>query len=97
MKKKRYSRQLIAKLTAKEIRSCQFYAESGRRLNAAKVEIDFYRQDSVVAKVTFYDDPAHKQTIVRWYNKSFYALRYGAREAKPICMTLAMWRTFNNR
>lgn len=97
MKKKRYSRQLIAKLTAKEIRSCQFYAESGRRLNAAKVEIDFYRHDSVVAKVTFIDDPAHKQTIIRWYTKNFYALRYGAREAKPIGMTLAMWRTFSNR
>lgn len=62
MKKKRYSRQLIAKLTAKEVRSCEFYAKTGRRINAAKVQIDFYRDNNVVAKVTFCDDPAHKQT-----------------------------------
>lgn len=56
MKKKRYSRQLIAKLTAKEVRSCEFYAKTGRRINAAKVQIDFYRDNNVVAKVTFCDD-----------------------------------------
>lgn len=60
MKKKRYSRQLIAKLTAKEVRSCEFYAKTGRSINAAKVQIDFYRDNNVVAKVTFCDDPAHK-------------------------------------
>lgn len=97
MKKKRYSRQLIAKLTAKEVRSCEFYAKTGRRINAAKVQIDFYRGNNVVAKVIFCDDPAHKQTVIRWYTKQYFALRYGAREAKPINMTLAMWRTFSNR
>lgn len=69
MKKKRYSRQLIAKLTTKEVRSCEFYAKTGRRINAAKVQIDFYRKYNVVAKVIFCDDPAHKQTVIRWYTK----------------------------
>lgn len=97
MKKKRYSRQLIAKLTAKEVRACEFYAKTGRRINAAKVQIDFYRDNNVVAKVTFCDDPAHKQTIIRWYDHRYYALRYGAKEVEPYNMTLAMWRTFNYR
>ena len=100
MKKKRYSRQLIAKLESVDqlfVAHKSNLVFSAATSIAAKVQIDFYRNNNVVAKVIFCDDPAHKQTVIRWYTKQYYALRYGAREAKPINMTLAMWRTFSNR
>ena len=43
-----------------------------------------------------YTTKAYNNSISR-FTKQYFALRYGAREAKPINMTLAMWRTFSNR
>jgi hypothetical protein len=98
MKKSRNYRRRIAKLTAKEIKSCQFFSTEGRKINASKVEITFQRDNGVVASVAFFDDDPHKQTIIRWYNHRYYTLRYGAEEAKPCNMTLAKWKsvTMNN-
>lgn len=95
MKMSRSNRRRIAKLTAKEIKSCQFFATSGRRINAHKVEIKFQRDNNVVASAEFFDDAPHKQTIIRWYDHRYYTLQYGANEAKPLNMTLAKWKTIN--
>lgn len=96
MKNDRSRRRLIAKLTAKEIKFCQFFAISGRRMNAHKVEIKFQRDNNVVASAVFFDDVPHKQTVIRWYNHRYYTLQYGAKEAKPYNMTLAKWKSMNN-
>lgn len=90
MKKSRNRRRRIAKLTAKDINRCKFFAIEGRKMNAHKVELQFYRENNIVASVAFIDDAPHKQTLIRWYDHRYYILRYGAKEAKPCNMTLAM-------
>ena len=96
MKKSRNRRRRTAKLTAKDIIRCKFFAIEGRQMNAHKVELKFQRDNNVVASVVFIVDAPHKQTIIRWYDHSYYALRYGAKEVEPYKMTLAMWKTINN-
>lgn len=96
MKNDRSRRRLIAKLTAKEIKSCQFFATSGRRINARKVEVKFQVDNNVVVSAVFFDDAPRKQTIIRWYNHRYYTLQYGAKEVKPYNMTLAKWKSMNN-
>lgn len=97
MKKSRNGRRRhIAMLTAKEIKSCRFFATSGRRINAHKVEIKFQGDNNVVVSAVFFDDAPRKQTIIRWYNHRYYTLQYGAKEAKPYNMTLAKWKSMNN-
>ena len=96
MKKSRNSRRRTAKLTAKDIVRCKFFALEGRQMNAYKVEFKFQRDNKVVASVVFIDDELHKQTVIRWYDHRYYTLQYGAKEAKPYNMTLAMWKTINN-
>lgn len=96
MKKSRNRRRRTAKLTAKDIIRCKFFVIEGRNMNAHKVELKFQRDNNVVASVVFIDDAPHKQTIIRWYDHRYYALRYRAKEAKPYKMTLAMWKTINN-
>lgn len=95
MKKNKKQRKRIAKLTTKDISKCTFFASEGRQMNAHKVELKFLRGNNVVASVAFIDDAPHKQTIIRWYDHRYYALRYGAKEAKPYNMTLAKWKTIN--
>lgn len=95
MKKSR-NRRRTAKLTAKDIIRCEFFAIEGRQMNAHKVELEYLRDNKVVASVVFIDDEPHKQTIIRWYDHRYYALRYGAKEVEPYKMTLAMWKTINN-
>lgn len=95
MKKNKKQRKLIAKLTTQDIKKCEFFASGGRQMNAHKVELKFLRDNNVVASVVFIDDAPHKQTVIRWYDHRYYALRYGAKEAKPYNMTLAMWKTIN--
>lgn len=89
-------RKRISKLTTMTIKKCEFFASEGRQMNAHKVEIKFQRDNKVVASVVFIDDAPHKQTVIRWYDHRYFALRYGAKEAKPYNMTLAMWKTINN-
>lgn len=96
MKKNSSNRRRIAKLIAKEIKACQFYAIKGRQINASKVEIKFQRKYNTMGSVVFIDDASHKQTIIRWYDHRYFTLRYGAKEAKPLNMTLAKWETINN-
>ena len=96
MKKSRNRRRRTAKLTAKDIIRCKFFAIEGRQMNAHKVEIKFQRDNKVVASVVFIDDAPNKQTIIRWYDHRYFALRYGAKEAEPLNMTLAKWKTINN-
>lgn len=96
MKKSRNRRRRIHKLTAKDIVRCKFFALEGRQMNAHKVEIKFQRDNNVVASVVFIDDEPHKQTIIRWFDHRYYTLQYGAKEAKPYNMTLAMRKTINN-
>ncbi len=95
MKKSR-NRRRTAKLTAKDIIRCEFFAIEGRQMNAHKVELKYLRDNNVVASVVFIDDEPHKQTIIRWYDHRYYTLRYGAKEVEPYKMTLAMWKTINN-
>lgn len=96
MKKSRNRRRRTAKLTAKDIVMCEFFALEGRQMNAHKVGIKFQRDNKVVASVVFIDDAPHKQTVIRWFDHRYYTLQYGAKEAKPYNMTLAMWKTINN-
>ena len=96
MKKSRNRRRRIARLTSREIKNCEFFAITGRRIKACKVEIKFWRDNNVVASVVFIDDAPNKQTIIRWYDHRYFALRYGAKEAEPLNMTLAKWKTINN-
>lgn len=65
-------------------------------MNAYKVEIKFWRDNNVVASVVFIEDAPHKQTVIRWHDHRYFTLRYGAKEAKPLNMTLAKWKTINN-
>lgn len=95
MRKSRNRRRRIAKLTANDIIKCQFFITEGRKINAHKVELSFLRDDNVVASVAFFDDAPHRQTVIRWHDHRYYILRYGAKEAKPCNMTLAMWKTVN--
>lgn len=95
MKKSRNSRRRTAKLNIKDIVRCKFFALEGRQMNAHKVEIKFQRDNKVVASVVYIDDAPHKQTIIRWYDHRYYALPYGAKEAKQLNMTLAKLKTIN--
>ena len=95
MKKSRNYRRHIAGLTAKEIKSCQFFSTEGRQINACKLEITFRRDNDVVGSVAFFDDAPHKQTIIRWVDHRYYTLRYGAQEAKLLNMTLDKWKSIN--
>ena len=96
MRKSRNRRRRIAKLTANDIIKCQFFITEGRKINAHKVELRFLRGDNVVASVAFFDDAPHRQAVIRWYDHRYYALRYGAKEAKPLNMTLAKWKSIIN-
>lgn len=96
MKKSRNRRRRTAKLTAKDIVMCKFFALEGRQMNAHKVEIKFQRKYNTMGSVVFIDDASHKQTVIRWYDHRYFALRFGAKEAKPLNMTLAKWKTINN-
>lgn len=96
MKKSRNRRRRTAKLTAKDIIRCEFFALEGRQMNAHKVEIKFLRANKTIGSVAFIEDAPHKQTVIRWYDHRYFALRYGAKEAKPLNMTLAKWKTINN-
>ena len=96
MKKSKKQRKRIAKLTAKDIIKCEYFASEGRKMNAHKVELKFLRGNNVVASFAVIDDKPHKQTIIRWYDHRYYALRYGAKEVEPFNMTLAKWKTINN-
>lgn len=96
MKKSRNRRRRTAKLTAKDIVMCEFFALEGRQMNAHKVEIKFQRKYNTMGSVVFIDDAPHKQTIIRWYDHRYYTLQYGAKEVEPYNMTLAMWKTINN-
>lgn len=95
MKKSRNRRRRTAKLTAKDIVMCEFFALEGRQMNAHKVEIKFQRGNNVVASFAVIDDKPHKQTIIRWYDHHCFALRYGAKEAKPLNITLDKWKSIN--
>ena len=96
MRKSRNRRRRIAKLTANDIIKCQFFITEGRKINAHKVELSFLRDDNVAASVAFFDDAPHRQTVIRWSNHRYYTLQYGAKEAKPLNMTLVKWKTINN-
>ena len=96
MRKSRNRRRRIAKLTVNDIIKCQFFITEGRKINAHKVELSFLRDDNVVASVAFFDDAPHRQTVIRWYDHRYYALPYGAKEAKPLNMTLAKWKSISN-
>lgn len=93
---KRQNRRRIAKLNIRDIFNYKFFITEGRQMNAHKVELKFQRDNKVVASVVFIDDASHKQTIIRWYDHRYYALRYGAKEVEPYNMTLAKWKTINN-
>lgn len=95
MKKSRNRRRRTAKLTTRDIIKCEFFITEGRNMNAHKVELKFERDNKVVASVVFIDDAPHKQTIIRWHDHRYYALRNGAKEAKPYNMTLAKWKSIN--
>ena len=95
MKKNKKQRKRIAKLTTKDISKCTFFASEGKQMNAHKVELKFQRDNKVVASVVYIDDAPHKQTIIRWYDHRYYALPYGAKEAKQLNMTLAKLKTIN--
>ena len=95
MKKSRNRRRRTAKLTAKDIIRCKFFALEGRQMNAHKVELKFQRDNKVVASVVFIDDAPHKQTVIRWFDHRYYALPYGAKKAKQLNMTLAKLKTIN--
>lgn len=96
MKKSRNRRSRIHKLTTKDIIKCEYFASEGRKINAHKVELKFLRGDNIVASFAVIDDAPHKQTIIRWHDHRYFALRFGAKEAKPLNMTLAKWKTINN-
>ena len=96
MKKSRNRRRRIAELTANDIIKCQFFVTEGRKINAHKVELKFLRDDNVVASAAFFDDAPHRQTVIRWFDHRYYALRYGAKEVKSLNMTLAKWKSISN-
>lgn len=96
MKKNKKQRKRISKLTTKDISNCTFCITAGRQMNAHKVELKFLRDNNIIGSVAFIEDAPHKQTVIRWYDHRYYALPYGAKEAKPLNMTLARWKTINN-
>lgn len=96
MKKSRNRRRCTAKLTTKDICKCKYFMNIGKSMNAHKVELKFLRANKTIGSVAFIDDASHKQTIIRWYDHRYFALRFGAKEAKPLNMTLAKWKTINN-
>lgn len=96
MKKNKKQRKRISKLTTMAIKKCEFFASEGRQMNAHKVELKFLRGNNVVASVAFIEDAPHKQTVIRWHDHRYFVLRYGAKEAKPLNMTLAKWKTIYN-
>ena len=96
MKKSRNCRRRTAKLTTKDIFKPRYFMDIGKSMNAHKVELKFRRGNKVVASVDFIEDAPHKQTIIRWYDHRYYTLPYGAKEAKPLNMTLAKWKSMNN-
>lgn len=95
MKKSRNCRRRTAKLTTKDISKCKYFMNIGKSMNAHKVELKFQRANKVVASVVFIDDAPHKQTVIRWFDHRYFALRYGAKEAEPLNMTLAKLKTIN--
>ena len=64
-------------------------------MNAHKVEIKFQKYYNTMGSVALIEDAPHKQTIIRWYDHRYYALQYGAKEAKQLNMTLAKWKSIN--
>ena len=96
MKKSRNRRRRTAKLTTKDISKCQYFMNIGKSMNAYKVELKFQRDNKTIGSVAFIEDVPHKQTVIRWYDHRYFALRFGAKEAKPLNMTLAKWKTINN-
>ena len=92
---KRQYRRRIATLTTRDLSKCAFIITAGRSMNAHKVEPKFQRVTNVVASVVFIDDAPHKQTVIRWYDHRYFVLRYGAKEAKPLNMTLAKLKSIN--
>lgn len=96
MKKSRNRRRRTAKLITKDISKCKYFMNIGKKMNAHKVELKFQRANKTIGSVAFIEDTPHKQTIIRWHDYSYFALRFGAKEAKPLNMTLAKWKTINN-
>mgnify|MGYP004695509761 FL=1 len=96
MKKSRNGRRRTAKLTTKDISKCKYFMNIGKSMNAHKVELKFQRDNKTIGSVAFIEDAPHKQTVIRWHDHRYFALRYGAKEAKPLNMTLAKWKTINN-
>ena len=93
---KRQNRRRIAKLTTKDISKCKYFMNIGKSMKAHKVELKFLRNNKTIGSVAFIEDAPHKQTVIRWHDHRYCALRYGAKEAKPLNMTLAKWKTINN-
>lgn len=96
MKKSRNRRRRIHKLTAKDISKCKYFMNIGKSMNAHKVELKFLRGNNTICSVAFIEDAPHKQTVIRWHDHRYFALRYGAKEAEPLNMTLGKWKTINN-
>lgn len=96
MKKSKKLRKRIHKLTTKDISKCKFFMNMGKKIKAHKVELKFLRDNKTIGSVAFIEDAPHKQTVIRWYDHCYYALRFGAKEAKLLNMTLAKWKTINN-
>ena len=96
MKKSRNRRRRTAKLITKDISKFKYFMNIGKKMNAHKVELKFQRDNKTIGSVAFIEDTPHKQTIIRWHDHSYFALRFGAKEVEPYNMTLAMWKTINN-
>ena len=96
MKRSRNRRRRIRKLTTKDISKCKFFMDIGKNMKAYKVELRFRRNNKTIGSIDFIEDAPHKQTVIRWYDHCYYALRFGAKEAKLLNMTLAKWKTINN-
>lgn len=96
MKKSRNRRRRTAKLITKDIIRCKFFMNIGKSMNAHKVELKFQRDNKTIGSVVFIDDASQRQTIIRWYDHRYYALRYGVKEVEPYNMTLDKWKTINN-
>lgn len=95
MKKSRNRRRRTAKLNIKDIFNINFFITEGKQMNAHKVELKFQRDNKTIGSVAFIEDTPHKQTIIRWHDHRYYALPYGAKEAKQLNMTLAKLKTIN--
>lgn len=95
MKKSRNRRRRTAKLITKDISKCKYFINIGKSMNAHKVELRFQRGNKTIGSVAFIEDAPNKQTIIRWHDHRYFALRYGAKEVEPYNMTLAKWKTIN--